>query len=151
MSQYFLVMVLDWCSISFCFFIWFFSISFHNGLSYHLPCREGDRLQSIVLPGNLYTSRTLGRAGKIEANPSYAHKLFESLPCCGQDQSLSTQKNGFFPSAAGLINEALDPLSGTDPPARLSECVFHLTWTLFLFCSSFNTKQTFHHKMNITL
>ncbi|KAK0141369.1 hypothetical protein N1851_021622 [Merluccius polli] len=60
---------------------------------------------------DLYTSRTLRRAGKIVADPSHpGHKLFETLPSGRRLRSIRTKtschKNSFFPSTTSLINKA---------------------------------------------
>ncbi|KAK0134739.1 hypothetical protein N1851_029630 [Merluccius polli] len=60
---------------------------------------------------DLYTSRTLRRAGKIVADPSHPrHKCFETLPSGRRLRSIRTKtsphKNCFFPSATSLINKA---------------------------------------------
>src|SRR4029434_7651150 len=91
------------------------------------------RLQRIILSAekvigcnlpflqDLFTSRTLRRAGKIVADPSHpGHKLFEVLPSGRRMRTIRTKtshhKTSFFPAAVGLINKARDP---------------HLTWTLY--------------------
>ncbi|KAK0141170.1 hypothetical protein N1851_021852 [Merluccius polli] len=96
-------------------------------ISYHYWCltriKDKGRLQHVIrsaekvigcnLPSlqDLYTSRTLRRAGKIVADPSHpGHKLFESLPSGRRLRSIRTKtsrhKNSFFPSATSLINKA---------------------------------------------
>jgi len=88
--------------------------------------RDNNRLQRIIhsaekvigcnLPSlqDLYTSRTLRRAGKIVADSSHpGHKLFETLPSGRRLRSFRTKtsrhKNSFFPSAISLINKAREP------------------------------------------
>ena len=66
---------------------------------------------NLQLLQDLYTSRTLRRAGKIVADSSHpGHKLFETLPSGRRLQSIRTKtsrhKNSFFPSATSLINKA---------------------------------------------
>ncbi|KAK0156400.1 putative RNA-directed DNA polymerase from transposon BS [Merluccius polli] len=66
-------------------------------------------LQDLI--ADLYTSRTLRRAGKIVADPSHpGHKLFETLPSGRRLRSIRTKtsrhKNSFFPSVTSLINKA---------------------------------------------
>ena len=63
---------------------------------------------------DLYTSRTVRRAGKITADPSHpGHGLFESLPSGRRLRSIRTRtsrhKNSFFPSATVLVNKSRDP------------------------------------------
>lgn len=88
--------------------------------------RDKGRLQRVIrsaemvigcnLPSlqELYSSRTLRRAGKIVADPSHpGHKLFEPLPSGRRLRSIRTKtsrhKNSFFPSATALMNAAHDP------------------------------------------
>ncbi|KAK0135058.1 putative RNA-directed DNA polymerase from transposon BS [Merluccius polli] len=75
--------------------------------------RSAEKVISCNLPSlqDLYTSRTLRRAGKIVADPSHpGHKLFETLPSGRRLRSIrsktSRHKNSFFPSATSLINKA---------------------------------------------
>ncbi|KAK0148950.1 hypothetical protein N1851_010634 [Merluccius polli] len=75
--------------------------------------KDKGRLQRVIRSAekDLYTSRTLRRAGKIVADPSHpGHKLFETLPSGRRLRSIRTKtshhKNSFFPSATSLINKA---------------------------------------------
>ncbi|KAK0139235.1 hypothetical protein N1851_024165 [Merluccius polli] len=75
--------------------------------------RSAEKVIGCNLPllQDLYTSGTLGRAGKIVADPSHpGHKLFETLPSGRRLRSIRTKtsrhKNCFFPSATSLINKA---------------------------------------------
>ncbi len=75
--------------------------------------RSAEKVIGCNLPSlqDLYTSRTLRRAGKIVADPSHpGHKLFETLPSGRRLRSIRTKtsrhKNSFFPSAVSLINKA---------------------------------------------
>uniref|UniRef100_A0A669CKQ3 Reverse transcriptase domain-containing protein n=1 Tax=Oreochromis niloticus TaxID=8128 RepID=A0A669CKQ3_ORENI len=83
--------------------------------------RDKQRLQRVVrsaekvigcrLPSlqDLYTSRTLGCAARITADPSHpGHSLFDLLPSGRRLRSIRTRtsrhKNSFFPSAVGLMS-----------------------------------------------
>ncbi|KAK0153824.1 putative RNA-directed DNA polymerase from transposon BS [Merluccius polli] len=75
--------------------------------------RSAEKVIGCNLPSlqDLYTSRTLRRAGKIVADPSHpGRKLFETLPSGRRLRSIRTKtsrhKNSFFPSATSLINKA---------------------------------------------
>ena len=71
---------------------------------------------------DLYTSRTLRRAGKIVADPSHpGHKLFETLSSGRRLRSIRTKtsrhENSFFPSAVSLINKARNPRDTLHTPS----------------------------------
>ncbi|KAM4552747.1 uncharacterized protein PAE49_016129 isoform 1-T1 [Odontesthes bonariensis] len=73
--------------------------------------RSAEKVIGCSLPSihDLHVSRTMGRAGRITANPSHpAHGLFEPLPSGRRLRSIRTRtsrhKNSFFPLAVRLIN-----------------------------------------------
>lgn len=93
-----------------------------------ITIRDKQRLQYVVcspkkvigcsLPSlqDLYTSRTLGLAGQITADPSHpGHKLFNQHPSdrrlCSMQTKSSRHKNSFFPSAVDLMNNNLRPFT----------------------------------------
>lgn len=70
--------------------------------------KSGCNLPSLQ---DLCSSKTLKRAGKVAADPSYpGHTLFETLPAEKRLHSIkirnSHHKNSFFPSATGILNKA---------------------------------------------
>nr|XP_054597966.1 uncharacterized protein LOC107374014 [Nothobranchius furzeri]XP_054597967.1 uncharacterized protein LOC107374014 [Nothobranchius furzeri]XP_054597968.1 uncharacterized protein LOC107374014 [Nothobranchius furzeri] len=74
--------------------------------------RSAEKVIGCKLPSiqDLYTSRTLRRAGQIIADSCHpGHSLFDSLPSGRRLRSIRTRtshhKNSFFPSAVGLLNE----------------------------------------------
>ena len=116
--------------------------------------KDKDRLQRVIrsaekligcnLPSlqDLYTSRTLRRAGKIVADPSHpGHKLFETLPSGRRLWSIRTKtsrhKNSFFPSATSLINKAWSPPWHWLSPSPLQTFCVTLTHVYCVYISRF--------------
>lgn len=90
-----------------------------------------DRLPSLQ---DLYTSRTLGRAARISADPSHPGlSLFDLLPSGRRLRSIRTRtsrhKNSFFPSAVGLMNNNHDCSTNT------LRCVHCIMFALITTCT----------------
>ncbi|KAM4584780.1 uncharacterized protein PAE49_004228 [Odontesthes bonariensis] len=86
--------------------VWYPGASARDRHRLQRAVRSAEKVIGCSLPSihDLHVSRTMGRAGRITADPS----LFEPLPSGRRLRSIRTRtschKNSFFPLAVGLIN-----------------------------------------------
>ena len=97
--------------------VWFAAATARDKARLQRVIRAAEKAIGCNLPSlqELYTSRTLRRAGKIVADPSHpGHHLFQTLPSGRRLRSIRTKtsrhKNSFFPMAVGLSNSPSAPL-----------------------------------------
>uniref|UniRef100_A0A669C6E4 Reverse transcriptase domain-containing protein n=1 Tax=Oreochromis niloticus TaxID=8128 RepID=A0A669C6E4_ORENI len=91
--------------------VWYAGATIRDKQRLQRVVRSAEKVIGCRLPSlqDLYTSRTLGRAARITADPSHpGHSLFDLLPSGRRLRSIRTRtsrhKNSFFPSAVGLMN-----------------------------------------------
>uniref|UniRef100_A0A669BCS7 Reverse transcriptase domain-containing protein n=1 Tax=Oreochromis niloticus TaxID=8128 RepID=A0A669BCS7_ORENI len=90
--------------------VWYAGATIRDKQRLQLVVRSAEKVIGCRLPSlqDLYTSRTLGRAARITADPSHpGHSLFDLLPSGRRLRSIRTRtsrhKNSFFPSAVGPL------------------------------------------------
>uniref|UniRef100_A0A3P8NNR5 Reverse transcriptase domain-containing protein n=1 Tax=Astatotilapia calliptera TaxID=8154 RepID=A0A3P8NNR5_ASTCA len=91
--------------------VWYAGATIRDKQRLQRVVRSAEKVIGCRLPSlqDLYTSRTLGRAARISADPSHpGHSLFDLLPSGRRLRSIRTRtsrhKNSFFPSAVGHMN-----------------------------------------------
>uniref|UniRef100_A0A669C1K0 Reverse transcriptase domain-containing protein n=1 Tax=Oreochromis niloticus TaxID=8128 RepID=A0A669C1K0_ORENI len=91
--------------------VWYAGAAIRDKQRLQRVVRSAEKVIGCGLPSlqDLYTSRTLGRAARITADPSHpGHSLFDLLPSGRRLRSIRTRtsrhKNSFLPSAVGLMN-----------------------------------------------
>uniref|UniRef100_A0A3P8PS83 Reverse transcriptase domain-containing protein n=1 Tax=Astatotilapia calliptera TaxID=8154 RepID=A0A3P8PS83_ASTCA len=91
--------------------VWYAGATIRDKQRLQRVVRSAEKVIGCRLPSlqDLYTSRTLGHAARISADPSHpGHSLFDLLPSGRRLRSIRTRtsrhKNSFFPSAVGHMN-----------------------------------------------
>uniref|UniRef100_A0A669DSV3 Reverse transcriptase domain-containing protein n=1 Tax=Oreochromis niloticus TaxID=8128 RepID=A0A669DSV3_ORENI len=91
--------------------VWYAGATIKDKQRLQRVVRSAEKVIGCRLPSlqDLHTSRRLGRAARIKADPSHpGHSLFDLLPSGRRLRSIRTRtsryKNSFFPSAVGLMN-----------------------------------------------